>query len=192
MIAVGNRNESELMLVTFLWPTFSSLNYIFDKNYYLVIDFCDTNSINTLKRTKKDQWLKFGKLCTTPGQWGLLSGQVQIKDDPHLVNQLEFYVEGPKKSRNYLVDGASLKVSKVPESFYEKANSEIDRLRKVDLTVEAAYPEFSNVTISISQVKHNFPFGSGRFLIQDMLSMRYLCFLYIFLKWGPPSWWSSL
>ena len=125
-------------------------------------------SINILKRTKKDQWLKFGKLCTTPGQWGLLSGQVQIKDDPHLVNQLEFYVEGPKKSRNYLVDGASLKVSKVPESFYEKSKSEIDRLRKVDLTVEAGYPEYSNVTISISQVKHDFPFGSGRFSILDL------------------------
>ena len=122
--------------------------------------------MNALKRTKKDQWLKFGKLCTTPGQWGLLSGQVQIKDDPHLVNQLEFYVEGPKKTRNYLVDGASLKVSKVPESFYEKANSEIDRLRKVDLTVEAGYPEYSNVTISISQVKHDFPFGSGWFSIR--------------------------
>ena len=128
--------------------------------------------MNTLKRTKKDQWLKFGKLCTTPGQWGLLSGQVQIKDDPHLVNQLEFYVEGPKKSRNYLVDGASLKVSKVPESFYEKSKSEIDRLRKVDLTVEAGYPEYSNVTISISQVKHDFPFGSGRFSIKDLGSRR--------------------
>ena len=124
--------------------------------------------MTTQKRTKKDQWLKFGKLCTTPGQWGLLSGQVQIKDDPHLVNQLEFYVEGPKKSRNYLVDGASLKVSKVPESFYEKSKSEIDRLRKVDLTVEAGYPEYSNVTISISQVKHDFPFGSGRFSILDV------------------------
>ena len=122
--------------------------------------------MNILKRTKKDQWLKFGKLCTKPGQWGLLSGQVQIKD-PHLVNQLEFYVEGPKKSRNYLVDGASLKVSKVPKSFFEKANSEIDRLRKVDLTVEGGYPEYSNVTISISQVKHDFPFGSGRFSIKD-------------------------
>ena len=49
-------------------------------------------------RNKKDQWLKFGKLCTTPKEgWGLLSGMVQIKDDPHLVNQLEFYVEGPAK-----------------------------------------------------------------------------------------------
>ena len=78
-------------------------------------------------RAKKDVWLKFGKLCTVPGEWGLLSGQVQIKDDPHLVNQLEFYVEGPAKSREYLVDGASFKVAKVPESFYKNANEEIDR-----------------------------------------------------------------
>ena len=61
-----------------------------------------------------------------------------------------------------------MKVSKVPESFYEKSKSEIDRLRKVDLTVQASYPEYSNVTISISQVKHDFPFGSGRFSILDV------------------------
>ena len=110
-------------------------------------------------RTKKDQWLKFGKLCTVPGEWGLLSGQVQIKDDPHTINVLEFYVEGPNKSRNYLVDNASLKVSKVPESFYDKSNADIDRLRKVDLKVTVS--NHSNATVHIQQQSHAFPFGSA-------------------------------
>ena len=96
-------------------------------------------------------------LYNTKEGWGLLSGMVQLRDDPHLVNQLEFYVEGPKKSRDYLVDDASLKVQKVPESFYEKSNAEIDRLRKTDLTVVANYPEHANVTIKIEQQKHAFP-----------------------------------
>ena len=114
-------------------------------------------------RNKKDVWLKFGKLCTTPSEgWGLLSGMVQLKDDPHLINTLEFYVEGPAKSRDYLVDGASLKVQKVPESFYEKSNAAIDKLRKVDLTVVADYgASHSNVTIKVEQQKHDFPFGSA-------------------------------
>merc|ERR1719436_1848579 len=87
---------------------------------------------------------------------------VQLKDDPHLINTLEFYVEGPAKSREYVVDGASLKVQKVPESFYEKSNAAIDKLRKVDLTVVADYgAEHSNVTIKIEQQKHDFPFGSA-------------------------------
>merc|ERR1712106_165407 len=91
-----------------------------------------------------------------------LSGMVQLKDDPHLINTLEFYVEGPAKSRDYLVDGASLKVQKVPESFYEESNAAIDKLRKVDLTVVADYgAEHSNVTIKVEQQKHDFPFGSA-------------------------------
>ena len=113
-------------------------------------------------RNKKDVWLKFGKLCTTPSAgWGLLSGMVQIKDDPHLVNQLEFYVEGPVKTRDYLVDGASLKVQKVPDSFYKSSDEAIDRLRKVDLTVVADYADHSNVTIKVEQKRHDFPFGSA-------------------------------
>merc|ERR1712176_382944 len=113
-------------------------------------------------RNKKDVWLKFGKLCTTPSAgWGLLSGMVQIKDDPHLVNQLEFYVEGPAKWRNYLVDGASLRVQKVPDSFYESSDAAIDRLRKVDLTVVADYADHQDVTIKVEQQKHDFPFGSA-------------------------------
>ena len=111
-------------------------------------------------RTKKDQWLKFGKLCTVPGEWGLLSGQVQIKDDPNTINVLEFYVEGPSKSRDYLVDNASLKISKVPESFYEKSNESIDRLRKSNLKVTLG-SEYKNVTVHIQQQKHLFPFGSA-------------------------------
>merc|ERR1711990_1407543 len=58
------------------------------------------------------------------------------------------------------VDNASLKISKVPESFYEKSNESIDRLRKSNLKVTLG-SEYKNVTVHIQQQKHLFPFGSA-------------------------------
>jgi hypothetical protein len=120
-----------------------------------------TVKIDKVKPNKyvKDIWLKFGKLCTVPGKWGLLSGEIQLTIDPAQVNSLQFYVEGPKKSREFLADGASLKVAQVPDDWFKKSDQKIDILRKSKLSVKANYDQ--DVTISIEQKKHEFPFGSA-------------------------------
>jgi len=110
-------------------------------------------------RTRKDVWLKFGKLCTIPGEWGLLSGEVHLTMEPNLVNVLEFYVEGPHKGRDFIVDGASFKVASVSKEWVEKSEKKIDEIRKSNLSIRTFYDK--NVTVSIQQTKHAFPFGSA-------------------------------
>ena len=57
------------------------------------------------------------------------------------------------------VDNASLKLARVPDSFHEKADAEIDRIRKVNLSIIADYNQ--PVVVHIEQQTHAFPIGSA-------------------------------
>ena len=118
-----------------------------------------TVKIDYRLKTKKDVWLKFGKLCTVPGEWGILSGEIQITVDPSLVSVLEFYVEGPEKSRDFIVDNASFKVASVPSAWIDESDKKINEIRKANLSIRTFYD--SDVTVSIEQTKHAYPFGSA-------------------------------
>ena len=57
------------------------------------------------------------------------------------------------------VDDASLKLARVPDSFHQKAEAEIDRIRKVNLSVVTNYNQ--PVVVHIEQQTHAFPIGSA-------------------------------
>ena len=65
--------------------------------------------------TKKDQWIPIGSATIPTKQWGKISGSINFKFSPGDVKEIQIYVEGPPKTREFFVDDSSLK-AKNPSS----------------------------------------------------------------------------
>ena len=61
--------------------------------------------------SKKDQWIPIASALIQTKQWGKLSGTINFNFPASDVKEIQIYVEGPPKTRDFFVDDSSFKAT---------------------------------------------------------------------------------